>query len=297
MRHLNLTALEDIAVDLATEAATLITAPRPQDLQLSAKSTATDPVTAMDRRAEALVRRRLATLRPGEGVYGEEEGVSPGSIGPSSIIWVVDPIDGTVNYLYDIPHYAVSVAAVEGDPRVPGQWRPLAGAVADPGRGLVYHARVDGGAWSRRFDPSGAGGGEGGDGPGLEPRAQAVKLAVNVTDGLASSLIATGFSYRSEVRREQALALVELLPRVRDIRRTGSAALDLCAVAAGLVDGYYEQLLNPWDIAAGWLLVTEAGGRVSGWGDSQAGGDRLVAGSEAVRRDLVYLLDGMSGEE
>lgn len=292
MRHPDLTRLEDIAVDLATDAATLITVQRPADLQSSTKSSATDPVTAMDRRSESLVRRRLATMRPGEGVYGEEEGGSPGSAGTSAISWVVDPIDGTVNYLYDLPHYAVSVAAVEGDPRIPGRWRPLAGAVADPGHGRVYHARQGGGAWLRTFDPTGA--------PperGLQPRERAAKLAVNTTAGLAGSLIATGFSYRAEVRREQARVLVELLPRIRDIRRLGSAALDLCAVAAGLVDGYYEQCLNPWDIAAGWLLVTEAGGRVCGWGGTEPGGDRLVAGSEGVRRQLVGVLEEIPGRD
>lgn len=291
MRYINSAALEDIAVDLAVEAAILVSSQRPDDLQLSAKSTATDPVTAMDRRSETLVRRQLATRRGGDGVYGEEEGELPGSIEPSRITWVIDPIDGTVNYLYGLGHYAVSIAAVDGDPRVPGKWVPLAGAVADPGGGRVYSAHRGGGAWLRRFDASGT------DGPGLQPRAEAVKLAVNRPDGLATSLIATGFSYHADSRREQANVLVELLPRIRDIRRFGSAALDLCAVAAGQVDGYYERCLNPWDLAAGWIIVTEAGGKVSGWDGTPAGGDRIVAGSEGVCRDLVYVLDGMSGEE
>lgn len=287
----NLTELEDVAVSLAIEAAALIVTQRPRDLQLSAKSSVTDPVTAMDRRSENLIRRRLSTLRPHDGVYGEEHGELPGSIGSGGVTWVIDPIDGTVNYLYDIGHYAVSVGAVEGDPRIPGKWQPLAGAVANPVSGRVYHARRGSGAWQRRFQilPDGQ--------VDVDSRDQAVRLAVTDTGNLATSLVATGFSYQSEVRRDQALALVDLLPRIRDIRRFGSAALDLCAVAAGLVDGYYEERLNPWDIAAGWLVVTEAGGRVSGWAGQALGDHRLVAGGPDVHRDLVFLLDGLLGED
>ncbi len=288
----DLAALEDLAVQLAAEAATLITADRPADLQASLKSSATDPVTAMDRRSEALIRRRLAVLAPGDGVYGEEEGGLPGSISLGGITWVIDPIDGTVNYLYGIGHYGVSVAAVEGDPRIPGHWQPVAGAVADPSHGQIFHAHRGGGAWMRALDASGST-----ENNGVQSRDDAVRLAVSGAQGLGTSLIATGFSYQSQIRREQAEVLVDLLPRIRDIRRFGSAALDLCAVAAGLVDGYYEQCLNPWDIAAGWLLVREAGGRVSGWAGYPAGGQRLVAGSECVRRDLVFILDGFLGQE
>ncbi|MBK7723520.1 MAG: inositol monophosphatase [Austwickia sp.] len=286
--NINTAALEDLAIELAAQAAELICLHRPVELASSTKSSVTDPVTAMDRRSETLIRRHLAVRRPGDGVYGEEEGGLPGSIGSGVITWVVDPIDGTVNYLYDLGHYAVSVAAVEGDPRVPGQWTPLAGAVADPSHARIYHARRGGGAWVRELHlgaPEGA----------VAPPKSATKLAISGAQALGTSLIATGFSYQPQVRREQASALVEVLPRVRDIRRFGSAALDLCAVAAGHVDGYYEQCLNPWDYAAGWLLVTEAGGRVSGWASDPVGGHRLVAGSECVRRDLVYLLDGLVG--
>ncbi len=291
-RQINTTGLEDLAVDLVTEAATLIVTQRPVDLQPSAKSSATDPVTAMDRRAENLIRRRLSVQRGGDGVYGEEHGELDGSIAAARVTWVIDPIDGTVNYLYDIGHYAVSVAAVQGDPRKPGEWQPLAGAVADPSSGRVYHAHKGGGAWMRTLDVSADCAGA-----RVVPRDQAVRLSVTRNASLATSLIATGFSYQPDVRREQALALVEVLPRVRDIRRFGSAALDLCAVAAGLVDGYYEQCLNPWDLAAGWLLVTEAGGTVSSWAGQPTGDHRLVAGGEAVHRALVYTLDGLLGQE
>ncbi len=233
--------LERLAVSVATEAGRLVL-DRPGDLGVaSTKSSGTDIVTVMDERAQDLIRTRLAAARPADGFHGEEVGGSARA--ESSITWVVDPIDGTVNYLYDIPAYAVSVAAVVGDPTVPGSWHPVAGAVVGPALGETYRARVGGGAFRRR-----------GQGPESA-------IAPSGCTSLALSLVGTGFSYDAALRRWGAQVLVETLPLIRDIRRIGSAALDLCHVADGSLDGYYERGLNPWDLAAGWLVATEAGAR------------------------------------
>jgi myo-inositol-1(or 4)-monophosphatase len=240
---LDLPALEALAVDIASEAAALIE-DRPADLGVDTKSTDTDVVTVMDTRAQRHIADRLRAARPDDGFHGEEEGDQRG--GTSGLTWVVDPIDGTVNYLYGIPMYAVSVAVVTGDPRTPGAWRPLAGAVANGRTGEVWSARRDGGARLR----TGAG----------DPR------PIRVTDAadLGMALVGTGFSYDADVRELQARVLTVLLPRIRDIRRAGSAALDLCQVASGRLDGYFERRLNPWDVAAGWLVATEAGALLGG---------------------------------
>ncbi|MCA0322539.1 MAG: inositol monophosphatase [Actinobacteria bacterium] len=239
--------LEAIAVDIATSAGRLVVDDRPRDLGVAAtKSSVTDIVTVMDQRSQDHLLARLDTLRPMDAVMGEEKG---GRAGTSGITWVVDPIDGTVNYLYDLPAYAVSVAAVVGDPSVPGAWQPIAAAVVNPVSGETFRAALGRGALRR-------------SGAGVERRLEVGRAAST----LADTLVATGFSYAASTRAEQAGLLVELLPEVRDIRRIGSAALDLCRLAAGEVDAYYERALNPWDLAAGWLVVTEAGCLVGGPG-------------------------------
>ncbi|MCE1177483.1 MAG: inositol monophosphatase [Micrococcales bacterium] len=235
--------LERIAVLVAEEAGRLIEDERPADLGVAqTKSSATDVVTVMDQRAQDLLRERLMGRRPDDAFFGEEDG---GEAGTSGLTWVVDPIDGTVNYLYGIPAYAVSVAAVLGDPSTPGGWEPVAGAVCNPRSGETWHAYRGGGAWRTR------------DGSRHPVRASGA-------DELATALVGTGFGYRARRRTWQVAALTHVLPRVRDIRRMGSAALDLCAVAEGRLDGYYERGLNPWDMAAGVLVVEEAGGVVTG---------------------------------
>ena len=239
-----LAELERLAVEVALEAGRLIVDDRPADLGVSkTKSTATDVVTVMDQRAQDLLRSRLQAARPGDGFLGEEEG---GTDRESEITWVVDPIDGTVNYLYGIPSYAVSVAAVVGDPTTPGAWRPVAGAVVNPVTGELFHAHLGAGAWLRR-----------GDGPSQS-------LTIGTAPGLGHALAGTGFGYDTRRRLWQARVLVEVLPHLRDIRRIGSAALDICAVAAGSLDCYFERGLNPWDLAAAWLVLTEAGGEFTG---------------------------------
>jgi myo-inositol-1(or 4)-monophosphatase len=241
-----LATLEGLCIELAEEAGRFIRDERPTGLDVATKSTETDVVTEMDHRSEALLRRRIRALRPEDGILGEE---GADVAGTSGLTWVIDPIDGTVNYLYEIPAYAVSVAVVVGDPRLEGAWRPVAGAVSDPCRRLVHHARVGGGARTRA---EGA------------PHDPGTPLVVSDEDTVARALLATGFGYSEEKRREQAAVLMRVLPAVRDIRRIGSAALDLVRVADGSVDAYAESGINAWDLAAGWVIVEEAGGVVAG---------------------------------
>lgn len=288
LEGLDLPALEALAVDLAVAAGRLIVRNRPDRLSVSTKSSSTDVVTTMDADSERYLIERLGRERPADAVFGEEGGARGGS---SGLTWVLDPIDGTVNYLYGIPEYAVSVAAVVGDPAVDGAWWPIAGAVAHPERlehGVVYSAALGHGSRMRRVgrdDTAWSGGGpEGGPLDAGEP------LGTSGAVSLEQTLLGTGFGYLPRVRRRQARVLLEVLPAVRDIRRAGSAALDLCAVAAGRLDAYYERGVNPWDYAAGWLVVTEAGGVVSGVGASEPGANGIVAAAPAVHaavRDLV----------
>ncbi|MBP6996999.1 MAG: inositol monophosphatase [Phycicoccus sp.] len=233
-----ITTLEQIAAVVAVDAAAFIVQERPHDLAAATKSSATDLVTVMDQAAQERILDTLGRLRPQDAVLGEESG---GRSGTSGITWVVDPIDGTTNYVYNLPAYAVSIAAVVGDPTAAGAWTPVAGAVVDAASGTVY--RAGRGLGARRVDTEGT----------------QVGLHGPAPTALATALLATGFSYAAHTRERQARLLVDLLPQVRDIRRLGSAALDLCRVAAGEVDGYYETALNPWDLAAGWLVCREAG--------------------------------------
>jgi myo-inositol-1(or 4)-monophosphatase len=230
---------------------------------VSTKSSPTDVVTASDHALETLVRERLAQLRPGDAVVGEEHG---GTAGSSRTMWVVDPIDGTVNFLYGMPWYAVSLAAVRDGESV-------AGAVAEPASGRLWSAAVGAGATC--------------DGR---------PLRVSGATDLPLSLLGTGFSYSAERRVRQVRLVGAMLPHVRDIRRTGSAALDLCAVAAGWADAYLEHGCNWWDWAAAALIATEAGAVVRTPGptgsvppDDGLGGDALLAATPAIAAELMAL--------
>jgi len=239
------------------------------------KSTETDVVTIMDRRSEELLHRLIQAARPDDGILGEE---GADVTGTSGLTWVLDPIDGTVNYLYEIPAYAVSVAVVVGDAHSQGGWTPVAGAVADPCRRLVHHAGRGTGAWTSPEDPT----------ESVAPE----RLSVSAEDRLARTLLATGFGYAPEVRARQAEVLRRVLPLVRDIRRIGSAALDLVRVAEGSVDAYAETGLNAWDLAAGWLVVEEAGGVVVGAGEepgSAPGTALTVAAGPALAEQVRAL--------
>ena len=224
------TDLEKIAAGAVNEAATMIRASLGTAAITTAKSSATDIVTEVDLQAEKLIRQALAAACPGSGVVGEELDDQAGSNG---IGWIVDPIDGTVNFLYDLPVVAVSIAATwQGD--------VVAGAVADVLRGETFTASRGSGA--RRGD-------------------QAVHASAEID--LALSLIATGFSYDAMLRADQAATISRVLPAARDIRCMGSAALNLCWVACGRLDGYYERDLKIYDYAAGALIATEAGAHVA----------------------------------
>ena len=249
----------ETAVRVASEAAELVTAVRERVLaedSVGTKSTETDVVTAADHAAERLVRDRLEQLRPGETVLGEEGSAEAGAAhandrggGAGRLRWVVDPIDGTVNYLYGFPWYAVSIAAeLDG--------RSVAGAVVEPVSGRVWSAAEGRGAY-------------------LDGR----RLQVSPAERLDLALIGTGFAYSLPRRTAQAEVVGRLLGQVRDLRRSGAASLDLCAVAAGWIDGYYEVGLKRWDWAAGALIASEAGAEVR-LPNSAAATDGL--GDEAV---------------
>lgn len=252
--------LVEIARTVALEAGALAARLRAEGVEVAAtKSSPIDIVTAADRATEDLIRGRLAALRPGDGFLGEESGAECGT---SGLTWVVDPIDGTVNYLYDLPNWSVSIAVVEGDPD-PTTWTALAGAVHAPVPAELFTASAGGGAH-------------------LGGRRLHVRDAVP----LDRALVATGFHYTQDVRSNQARVAQPLLARVRDLRRTGGAAIDLASVAAGRIDAYFEQGLNPWDHAAGALLVQEAGGVVRGLADDAATFRMLIAGSGQVVAEL-----------
>ena len=268
--HPELATLEQMACELATSAGRLIVDERPRGLGVAAtKSSDTDVVTVMDQRSEAFLHERLAQLRPDDGLLGEEGASHEGS---SGITWVVDPIDGTVNYLYEIPAYAVSIAACIGDVRHGGAWSTVAGAVYNPITDELFHAHVDGGAFLRR---------------GTDVQS----LSVSSERELAKALTGTGFGYEAAKREQQGALMASLIGQVRDIRRIGSAALDLCSVGAGRLDLYYESGLNPWDQAAGQLIVLEAGGVVAGRGDSAPDKDLVVAGPAVLVAALKRLLN------
>jgi myo-inositol-1(or 4)-monophosphatase len=265
--------LEDLAVSSARAAGRFIVEERPRGLGVAqTKSSINDIVTVMDQQSEALLRRHLLGARPDDAILGEEGGATHGG---SGITWVIDPIDGTVNYLYEIPAYCVSVAAVIGDAGTAGQWQPVAGAICNPLTAEIFHARAGGGAFVLMAD---------GD----------TGIRVNTVDVLLQSLVATGFGYLPEVRTRQGEVLGAILPEIRDIRRAGSAALDLCAVASGRVDAYYESGLNPWDLAAGWIIATEAGAMVTGLNDMAPGEAAVVAAGPGIHASLLSRLEALA---
>ena len=220
--------LLDIALVAAREAGAFVSdraAAGPREV--ATKSSPTDMVTEVDLRAERIVAAVIRARRPGDAISGEETGDRTGS---SGVRWLVDPLDGTTNFLYGYPAFCVSVAAI-----VDGE--VVAGAVYDAIHGVMYHASRGNGAFR--------------DG---------TPLSVSGKSDLATALVGTGFGYDSFHRANQGSMLAHVLPRIRDIRRSGAAALDLCAVASGRLDAYYEAGVQPWDWAAGGLIVEEAGG-------------------------------------
>lgn len=264
-------SLHDVAVKLAREAGELIVTRRTGHIEVAnTKSSDVDVVTAVDKECEEFLYTRLDELRPGDGFLGEEGQVQKSTTG---VTWVVDPIDGTVNFLYNIPHYAVSIAAVTGDP-TPGSWQVEAGAVFNPATGELFHASLGQGAF-------------------LGER----RLQIATPPPMNLALLATGFAYSTAMRQEQVRILAEIIGEVRDIRRMGTASLDLAAVAAGRVDVYFERTLNPWDHAAGELLVTEAGGVIAGIRDLPQGREGIFAGHPTLVTQLKARISEVGGDK
>jgi myo-inositol-1(or 4)-monophosphatase len=235
------------------------------------KSTPTDPVTVVDTETERLLRDRLARLRPGDPILGEEGGgpADSNATPDGSVTWVLDPIDGTVNFVYGIPAYAVSVGAQIGGVSV-------AGAVADVVAGRLYSAAIGLGAHVTE---------------GQEERA----LRCAAVDDLSMALLGTGFGYSVPRRATQAELLARMLPVVRDVRRIGSAALDLCMVAAGRLDAYYEHGLQVWDCAAGALIAAEAGARVVLPPPDVDGAGLVMAAAPGIADELLAALERFNG--
>ncbi len=255
--------LQQLAVDIAREAGALARRRRDEGVRIAAtKSALADIVTEADREVEQLIRDRLAQARPDDGFLGEESGAERGT---SGVTWVVDPIDGTVNYAYGIPHYAVSIAAVSGEP-TPEAWTAETGVVYTPAVDELFHATRGGGAW-------------------LGSRRLAVSTAAD-----AGALLATGFGYDPATHAGDLERVRRVMPLARDLRRAGAASLDLAFVAAGRLDGYFERGLWPWDHAAGALLVTEAGGVVTGAPDGRSGGRPGREMTIAANADLAARL-------
>ncbi len=222
------------------------------------KSSVTDPVTQFDRAAEALLVKAIRSARPHDSIVGEE---GADHVGSSGLEWHLDPIDGTANYVYDLPAWCTSVAVVD-------QAGPIAGAVSVPVAGELFSAELGGGS-----------------------TLNGAPISCSSANDISTALVGTGFSYLADRRRAQAARVARLLPQVRDIRRFGSAALDLCMVAAGRLDAYYEEHLNSWDLAAGVLIASEAGATTSNFSGGAAGSDGAIAAAPGVHADLISLIN------
>jgi myo-inositol-1(or 4)-monophosphatase len=251
--------LLDVAMEAARRAGALLRDGRPADLGVAAtKSSPIDVVTEMDLAAESLITGYLAEHRPDDGLLGEEGASREGT---SGIRWVIDPLDGTVNYLYGLPSWSVSIAA-ERDGHA------VAGVVEAPMRGETCHAVLGGGAYLN-----------------------GQRVRCRPAAPLDRALIGTGFGYLTERKVAQARIVGELVPLVRDIRRAGSAAIDLCDVGCGRLDGYFERGLNPWDMAAGALFAREAGALTGGRPGEAESGELVVAAPEGLFEPLQSLLE------
>jgi myo-inositol-1(or 4)-monophosphatase len=277
--------LRDLAVRVAREAGELL-ASRAGHVEVAAtKSSPTDVVTEMDRRSEDLIRSRILAARPSDAILGEEGG-QIGDADGGGVRWVIDPLDGTVNYLYGLPDWAVSIGAEVGGVAggevggVAGGEvgrRIVAGAVFVPLRGEMFSAASRGGAW-------------------LESGTGRVRLHCRPGVPLDRALVGTGFGYLAARRQVQGEVVAALLPRLRDIRRNGVASVDLCAVAAGRLDGYYERGLNYWDYAAGALIAIEAGAVVGGLNGAPVSGSMAVAAGPGLFGPLTDALARLDAE-
>ena len=262
-------ALRALAADLATRAGSSAHEGRRrlgvgQPVEHDTKSTPTDPVTEFDRAAEKLIVDELRVRRPDDSIVGEE---GAGHTGTSGLEWHIDPIDGTVNFVYDLPAWCTSVAVVD-------RHGPLAGAVYVPVTDELFSAARGGGA-TRNGEP----------------------IHCSMVTDLTMALIGTGFNYSPSTREQQAARIARLLPHVRDLRRYGSAALDLCMAACGRLDAYFEEHLNSWDLAAGVLIAAEAGATTSNFAGGPADTDAVVAAAPGLHRALLDLIERTSPDQ
>ncbi|AQZ60197.1 Inositol-1-monophosphatase [[Actinomadura] parvosata subsp. kistnae] len=253
-----------LAEEIAREAGDMLLAKRPtMSGEIETKSSPTDVVTALDKASEELIRERILAARPADRILGEEGGEEPGE---SDVRWIVDPIDGTVNFLYGLPDWAVSIAVeVRGE--------IVAGVVNVAPRGEVFTAARGHGAW-------------------LGPQ----RLRCNTGVPLSQALVSTGFGYDKNRRAVQGEVVAQVLPRVRDIRRGGSCAVDLCSLAAGRVDAYYERGINHWDFAAAGLVATESGARLAGLNGRPVSPDYALCAAPGLFEELHDLLVPLNPE-
>ncbi len=262
--------LRSVAVGVAREAGDMLADQAGQVEVAATKSSPTDVVTAMDRRSEELIRARILAARPADAILGEEGGQT-GDTDGAPVRWVIDPLDGTVNYLYGLHDWAVSIAA-----EVSGEI--MAGAVFVPMRGEMFCAIRGHGAFLQAGDDS------------WNP------LHCRPGVPLDQALIGTGFGYLAARRKVQGEVVAALLPRIRDIRRIGVASVDLCAIAAGRLDGFYERGLNYWDWAAGALVAAESGAVVGGLNGAPVSSSMTVAAGPGLFGPLADALAALDPE-
>lgn len=255
------------AILSALAAGDLLVNEREGDLQVDSKAVPTDVVTIMDRKSEELLVDHLLTGRESDGILGEEGTEREGT---SGVRWIIDPIDGTVNYMYRLPEWAVSIAA-ELDGEV------VAGVVHAPALGETYVAGR-------------------GKGAALHKQGVQRKLTVNKAPALDRALVATGFGYDVNRRKAQARVVAQVIPQVRDIRRAGAASIDICSLAAGRVDAYYERGLKPWDHSAAGLIAQEAGATIGGLGGNSPGESFYLAAPEPLFGTLDELLTSLNAD-
>ena len=253
MKSSNFDELLDLAIGAAKAAGELLNT-RPAVFEISQKSSAVDFATQMDIASEKLIVERILAARPDDGIIGEE---GSDRASTSGYTWVIDPLDGTVNYFYGMPGWNVSIAVKDGDGVV-------AAAVYAPSINSLWTATRGGGAFLNG-------------------------LAISCNDSITldRALIGTGFSYDLGKRQEQASLVARLIPLIRDLRRNGAAAVDLCSIAMGALDGYYEIGLKEWDLAAGGLIASEAGAIISGRAGGPAGEEMVIAAGPALHARLI----------
>ena len=240
---------------------------RPTELLIDHKTSQTDVVTHMDKLAEELIVSAIHADFPDDGILGEEGADFESK---SGFQWVIDPLDGTINYLYEVPAWAVSIARVQLATN-----QTQVGVVYAPALSRTYFASLGQGAY--RTDST-------------------AQLSVGSCSELAQALVGTGFAYDSIHRAGQARVLTTVLPVVRDIRRIGSCALDLCFVAEGLLDAFYERKVNPWDHAAGSLIAREAGATVSGLRGKSESAEMIVAANPDLHAHIAHLLESVNAD-